>query len=62
MLTRTCFIISYENIVFLFYALFDLHPLFQDHNYGVKQGLGVEGPVTSSVTFCLPPFARSLVL
>ena len=30
----------YENII-LTYALFHLRPLFQEHDEGVKQGLGV---------------------
>jgi hypothetical protein len=26
---------------FLWDSIFDLHPLFQEYNYGVKEGLGV---------------------
>jgi hypothetical protein len=62
MLTPTCFIISYENIIFFYLCPFDLHTPFLDHDYSVKQGLGVEDPVTSSVTFHLSPFARCSVL
>jgi hypothetical protein len=50
MLTPTYCIISYENIIF-YLCPFDLHPLYQEHSYGIKQGLGVEGTVTASVTF-----------
>jgi len=34
-LTPTYSIISHGN------KIFDLHPLFQEHNKGIKQGLGV---------------------
>ena len=56
MLTPTYCIISYENIIF-YLCPFDLHPLYQEHSYGIKQGLGVEGTVTASVTFYWSPFA-----
>lgn len=40
------------KISFFYLYLFNLHPLFPDHNCGVKQGLGVEGPVTVSLFIC----------
>jgi len=31
----------FAGISFLIYIFFYLHPLFQEHNLGVKQGFGV---------------------
>jgi hypothetical protein len=45
MLTLTYFIFLMKISYFYLYP-FDVHPLFAEHNYFVKQGLGVERPVT----------------
>jgi hypothetical protein len=44
-LNPTCSIISYGDIFNLVH--FDLRPLFQEHNYGVKRGLRGTGPIDS---------------
>jgi len=36
-------------ISFSIYNFFDLGPLFQEHNYGVKQGLGIHVPITEVI-------------
>jgi len=41
-------------ISFLMYTFFDLGPLFQVHNYGVKQGLGIHVPVTEVIFKKMP--------
>jgi hypothetical protein len=38
--SHTYSITAYGNIIFLF-TPFHIHPLFEEHNYGVKQGFGV---------------------